>query len=62
MNAREDRKRVRLDWLAKRLNKENIPTEELTSTMIVNFAISRRTALEEINAVKFFMEEKKHDA
>lgn len=57
MNQKQEEKRKRLEMLKSMLTEGPKKTEDLVNIMIVNFAISRRTALEEINAVKFYMEE-----
>lgn len=55
-NSREERKRARIEMLKNMLTEGPVKTEDLVNTMIFNFAITRRTALEEINAVRFFVD------
>jgi len=54
MNSREERKRKRLEAIKSMIGKGISDRNELMNIMIVNFAVTRRTALEEIDAVKFF--------
>lgn len=56
MNSREERKRKRLEVIKSMIGRGIVNREELMNTMIVNFAVTRRTALEEIDAIKFFEE------
>ena len=56
MNIREQRKKDRIDGLKRMMSKKEFDTEELAASMIVNHGITKKTALEEINAVRKFLE------
>ena len=56
MNSREERKRKRLNALKEMLAKGITDTDSLVNILIINFAVTRRTAMEEIKAVKYFEE------
>ena len=57
-NQREERKMRRIEILKRMLTEGPKKTEDLVNFMIVEFAITRRTALEEIQAVKYWREGK----
>ena len=61
MNEQRKKKKQRIEILKNILTEGPRKTEDLVNILIVNFAISKRTALEEINAVKFWMEEQNED-
>lgn len=57
MNSREERKRKRIEQIQRILEADpGMDDEQLISVLIVNFFISRRVALEEINAVRKFLQ------
>ena len=55
-NIREERKKRRIEAIKSLILKGINDKEELVNILIVNFAITRRTALEEIEAVKYMEE------
>lgn len=55
MNIREKRKKDRIELLKKLMLKER-DKEILVSIMIVNHAITKKTALEEIEAVEIYLD------
>jgi len=57
MNSRERAKRNRIEILKQLLGKDpKAETENLVNILIVNFAVSKKTALEEVTAVRGFLE------
>ena len=57
MDERQEQKKRRLEILKNILTEGQRKTEDLVNIMIVNFAISRRTAMEEVKAVEYYMRE-----
>lgn len=58
MNSREKIKKKRIEAIQQLIRSGQKETEDLVNILIVNFAVTRRTALEEIKAIKYFEDEK----
>ena len=60
MNSREEKKRKRIKEIESILiNNSDITDDDLAAALIVNFFISKRVALEEIHAVRLYLDNSK---